>query len=307
MATRSFRDRFYSPTVARALTSPSGILALGAGVAVGVLVGPALAIGAAGTAVAAIVGGALGYGGRVALAIPGKDKAERIDPLGVKEPWRHAVKDAMQARDRFAEAVKSFQAGPLRDEMATMADQLNEAVAECWRVAKQGQVVADARRRINDREVNWEYQQAVHSVRVAQPTETQARTLAALESQLATAARMDALVAGTRDQLALLNARLDESVTRAVELSVSNRLSDAADLEDDVGAIVEDLESLRMAIEDVDRVDTGRTGSAGFTAARPAASRPPPPTDARRAGSTGHRPPPPTSEPGGQSQASPGS
>lgn len=290
MATRSFRDRFYSPAVARALTSPSGILSLGAGAAIGLIA----TVGTAGLAapvIGAVVGGALGYGGRVALAIPGRDKAERIDPFGVKEPWRHAVKDAMQARDRFAEAVKSFQAGPLRDEMATMADQLNEAVAECWRVAKQGQVVADARRRINDREVNSEYQQAVHSVRSAQPTETQARTLLALESQLATAARMDALVASTRDQLALLNARLDESVTRAVELSVSNRLADAAVLEDDVGAIVEDLESLRMAIEDVDRIDAGGAG----------------PTDAGRAG-LDRRPPPPTRpQQGGQSQASPGS
>ncbi len=304
MATRSFRDRFYSPAVARALTSPSGILSLGAGAAIGLLA----TVGTGGliVPVAAIVGGALGYGGRVALAIPGKDKAERIDPLGVKEPWRHAVKDAMQARDRFAEAVKSFQPGPLQDEMATMADQFDEAVAECWRVAKQGQVVTDARRRIDDREVNWEYQQAVHAVRTAQPTETQARTLAALESQLATAARMDALVAGTRDQLALINARLDESVTRAVELSVSNRLADAADLEDDVGAIVDDLESLRMAIEDVDRIDAGGAAPAEAPGARPAASLPPPPTNTRRPGSS-RRPPPPASEQGGQSQASPGS
>jgi len=143
-------------------------------------------------------------------------------------------------------------------------------------------------------------------VRTAQPTETQARTLAALESQLATAARMDALVAGTRDQLALINARLDESVTRAVELSVSNRLADAADLEDDVGAIVDDLESLRMAIEDVDRIDAGGAAPAEAPGVRPAASLPPPPTNTRRPGSS-RRPPPPASEQGGQSQASPGS
>lgn len=309
MASLSFRDRFYSPSVARALTSPSGILALGAGAAAGIVLTALAAAAAPVTIIAAVVGGAIGYGGRVAMAIPKKEKPERIDPFGVKEPWRHAVKDAVQARNRFAEAVKTFQAGPLRDSMTAMAAQLDEAVSECWRVAKQGQIVADARQRINDREANWELQQAQYAVgEGGQPNQTQARTIAALESQLATAARMDAIVASTRDQLALLNARLDESVTRAIELSVSNRLSDAATLGDDVGDIVTDLESLRMAIEDVDDADASaadRPGS-GFAFGEDGAdlgpasvdTRPPPPRPA---------PPPPTSEPGGQSQASPGS
>lgn len=292
MATLSFRDRFYSPAVARALTSPSGILALGAGAAVGLLV----TVGTAGVAlpvIGAVVGGAVGYGGRVALAIPKKGRPERIDPFGVKEPWRHAVQDAIEARNRFTAAVKTFQDGPLRDSMAAMAGQLDDAVSQCWRVAKQGQIVADARLRINDREANWELQQARHAAGPeGRPNPTQARTIAALESQLATAARMDAVVANTRDQLALLNARLDESVTRSIELSVSNRLSDAKTLGNDVGAIVNDLEALRMAIEDVDEAEGGATGHLQPPAVTPGPAPPPPP---------------PHQEPGGQSQASPGS
>lgn len=312
MASLSFRDRFYSPSVARALTSPSGILALGAGAAAGIVLTALAAAAAPVTIAAAVVGGAIGYGSRVALAIPKKGRPERIDPFGVKEPWRHAVKDAVQARNRFAEAVKTFQAGPLRDSMTAMAAQLDDAVAECWRVAKQGQVVADARQRINDREANWELQQAHYAVgEGGQPNQTQARTIAALESQLATAVRMDAIVASTRDQLALLNARLDESVTRAIELSVSNRLSDAATLGDDVGDIVTDLESLRMAIEDVDDADAGAADrpEAGFGQGGadlgPATgdTRPPPPRPAPPRPATAR----PASEPGGQSQASPGS
>lgn len=289
MASLSFRDRFYSPSVARALTSPSGILALGAGAAAGIVLTAMAAAAAPVTIAAAVVGGALGYGGRVALAIPKKGKGVRIDPFGVKEPWRHAVHDAVQARNRFTEAVKTFQAGPLRDALATMGDQLDEAVSECWRVAKRGQVVADARLRINDREVNWELQQVRQAQGEGQPNQTQAHTIAALESQLATAARMDAVVASTREQLALLNARLDESVTRAIELSVSNRLSDARSLGVDVGDIVTDLESLRMAIEDVDDAETG--AGDGITTAE----APPPPLA------------PPPADQGGRSQASPGS
>ena len=146
-----------------------------------------------------------------------------------------------------------FQPGPLRDSLSGVSGQLDDAVAECWRVAQQGQIVADARKRIKDREVRWELQQAEHTLSTATgPNEIQGRTIAALQAQLATADRMDALVGRTKDQLDLLNARLDESVTRAIELSVSNRLSDANSLGDDVGDIVTDLESLRMAIEDLD-------------------------------------------------------
>ena len=69
MASSSLRDRFFSPPVARALTSPSGILALGAGAAIGILA----TVGTGGLAapvVGGVVGGIVGYGGRVALAIP---------------------------------------------------------------------------------------------------------------------------------------------------------------------------------------------------------------------------------------------
>ena len=254
MASLSFRDRFYSPPVAHAVTSPSAILALGAGAAVGIVATAGIGLPIA--IVAALAGGAVGYGGRVALALPKKGTGEKIRASAVSEPWRGQVEDAIQARTRFGEAVGSFRAGPMRDTMATTEARVEEAVAECWRVAQQGQIVSDARVRIDDREINWELSRAQHTLEKAGPNETQARTIAALQSQLATAARMDALVTQARQQLSLLNARLDESVTRAVELSVSNRLSDAATLGDDVGAIVTDLETLRMAIEDVDDAPT---------------------------------------------------
>ena len=82
-------------------------------------------------------------------------------------------------------------------------------------------MVADARKSINDREVAWELSQAQATVGEAGPNETRSRRIESLESQLQTAARMDALIASTKEQLDLLNARLDEAVTRAIELSVS--------------------------------------------------------------------------------------
>ncbi|MGI8754307.1 MAG: hypothetical protein ACR2MB_00250 [Acidimicrobiales bacterium] len=250
MATLSFRDRFYSPPVAHAVTSPSAILALGAGAAVGILAlpftGPLVVAGA-------IIGGIAGYGGRVALAIPKKGKGERIDAFAVNEPWRHSVRDAIKARDHFGDAAKAFKPGPLHDRMAEMSGQLDDAVADCWRIAQQGQVVADARKRINDREANWEREHLVTQVPPGgRPNATQSKTMASLDAQLATAARMDALIQSTREQLDLINARMDEAVTQAVELSVSNRSDQLDPLGNDVEGIVDDLASLRLALEDVD-------------------------------------------------------
>ena len=250
MARLSLRDRFFTPQVARALTSPSGILSLGAGAAVGIVATAPVSVPLA--VVGAVVGGAVGLGARVALALPRNRSAPRIDPFAVNVPWRDAVIDALKARTRFTQAVKTFRDGPLREAMAEVADRIDAAIEECWRVAQQGQVVADARQAINDREIRWELQQSQQAIGTAGPNPAQAGTLRSLDAQLATAARLDALIASTRDQLNLLNARLDESVTRAIELSVTNQTSGVGALGDDVGAIVDDLETLRRAIEDVD-------------------------------------------------------
>ncbi len=257
MANGSFRDRFFTPRVARVTTSPSAILAFGAGAAAGVL-----AVGLAPLAVpAALAGGLLAYGARVLAAVPRREREGSIDPFALNEPWRRATQEAIRARDRFVAAVESFKPGPLKDTMLGVADQVAGALQESWRIAEQGQLLADARKQINDREVRWELDQAYQAIGAGPPSETQSRTVAALQNQLDAAARMDGLVASTRDQLALLNARLDESVTQAVELSVSNRTSDATALGSNVDSIVTDLEALRHALEDLDRADGTNPGA----------------------------------------------
>lgn len=261
MATSTLRDRFWTRPVARALTSPSGILSLGAGAAVGIAVTAPLAVPLA--VVGAVVGGAVGLGGRLALALPKKAPAgPAIDPFQVEEPWRHSVIDALQAKVRFAQAVGSFRDGPLKAAIAGVGVQIDEAVDQCWQVAQQGQLVADARRRIGDRDARTDLQRLGTTIGDADPTEIQARTREALQSQIDTATRLDRLITDATDQLGLLNARLDESVTRAIELSVSNRVGDASTLGEDVGRIVDELETLRTAIEEV--------------AARPGTATPPP-------------------------------
>lgn len=286
MASLSFRDRFFSPPVARALTSPSGILALGAGAAIGILatIGSG---GLLGPVIGGLLGGAVGYGGRVALAVPRNGATANVDPFGVNEPWRHAVKDSLQARTRFRDAVKSFRSGPLRDSLTSTSDRIDQAVDECWRVAQQGQQLSDARKRIDDRETQWELQQAAADIPAGgEASPTEARTIASLQSQLETGQRMDALIESTYDELRLINARLDEAVTQAIELSVTDH-GDLSAVSNDVDDIVSSLTALRTAMTSLDGapaadpnpqdldIGGGSTAAAPTTAPAPAPPEPP--------------------------------
>jgi len=277
VASLSFRDRFFSPPVARALTSPSGIIALGAGAAIGILATIGTG-GLLGPVVGGLLGGAVGYGGRVALAVPRNGATANIDPFGVNEPWRHAVKDSLQARNRFTEAIKAFKAGPLRDALHQTGDRIDEAVDECWKVAQQGQLLSTARKRIDDRETQWELQQAAAQIPPgASASPTQARTIASLNAQLETARRMDALISSTYDELRLINARLDEAVTQAIELSVTNH-GDLSPVSSDVEDIVDSLTALRTAMTTLDGANPQDLDVAGGAAPVPPAARPEPPT-----------------------------
>ena len=284
MASLSFRDRFFSPPVGRALTSPSGILALGAGAAVGVLATVATG-GVAAIVAGGVIGGLVGYGGRVALALPKKGRGPVIDPFAIDEPWRHAVRDAIHARTRFSEAVRSFRDGPLRESLASIADQIDTAVEECWNVAQGGQRLAEARKQIDDREVRWELQQAAGQIPPGgAATSLQAATVESLNAQLASAARMDDLMRTTFDELKLLNARLDQAVTQAIELSVAERPAGVGPVGSDIEAIVDRLTAMDRAMHDLDALSPTSPSAIGEAEASGAAPAPtePDPSDPQR-------------------------
>jgi hypothetical protein len=87
------------------------------------------------------------------------------------------------------------------------------------------------------------------------------RTAAALRAQLGSASRLGTVAAEARDRLRLLDARLDEAVARAVELSLgAGDVSAAGGLQGDVDQLVEEMEALRVALD-----DAGPTASASPT------------------------------------------
>jgi hypothetical protein len=240
----SFRDRFFTPRVAWATTSPSAIVATGAGAAAAVLLG----LGPIG----AVLLGAAAWAVRVLAAVPRpeRSRAGEVQPRLIEQPWRSAVEQVQDSRRRFAQAVSMLEQGPLAERLSTVAERLDTAVEEAWRIARAGDLLSKGRRQIDTTRIGAE----LASARGTASSTRSEDLVQALEAQMAAATRLDATIAETHERLMVLDARTDEAVTRAVELSVSQADPNSADdLAADVGGIVDDLEALRQAIEETDR------------------------------------------------------
>ena len=238
----SFRDRFFTPRVARATTSPSAILATGAGAAVGILafgpVGVVLGVGA--------------YAARVLAAVPRAPERPGTDVRGLVDPWRTLMQGVLDARRRYDRAISSVQPGPLRDRLVEVGTRLDSAVDDAGRIARAGNTLSEGRRQIDVPSVQAE----LGAVRAAPRTERTDATEEAITAQLASAERLDRTIADTIDRLRLLDARLDETVTRTVELAVTQAdAREVGGIGSEVDAIVSEMESLRLAVEETEGTD----------------------------------------------------
>lgn len=248
MARRSFRDRFWSPPVAKAVTAPSSILLAGAAAAVGIVATAPLSLPVG--LVAGALLGAGAYGARVLAAVPRNQSGPRVDPFAVAEPWRRFVQDAQAARRRFDEAVRTMDRGPIRDRLSDIGDRLDDGVDETWRVARRGHNLMAARAGVDAHGIAAELARAeAAAAGSSDPRMTQ--TVDALRAQMASVQRMDAVITDTVNTLRLLDARLDEAVTRAIELSSGSvEVGHAATVDGEVDGIVGEMESLRAALEE---------------------------------------------------------
>lgn len=271
MAGPSFRDRFFTPKVWRAISSPWSLL---------LLVVVAVAAAAAGLpVVAAVLLGLVAYVVRVLAALPraAGPRRERIDPFTVQEPWRRFVQEAVTARNRFDEVVHRMPEGPLRDNLATIAERIHLAVEENYRVAQQGQALSKARRTIDVARIDRQRAElttggelttgdAEHADALpdlpADPVAQQ--VVASLEAQRAAATRLDRVQAEAQGRLRLLDARMDEALARAVELSAqSGASSEVSALGADVDSLVTDMEALRQALEEAHGAGGGLAAPGG--------------------------------------------
>ncbi|HVE95003.1 MAG TPA: hypothetical protein VNB24_08795 [Acidimicrobiales bacterium] len=246
--------RYRTPAVARAVVSPSAIIAAGLGAAVAIVVGAPI--------VAAAAAGAAAWAARVAMAAPRAQPGERVDAFTLTEPWRGFVLEAQSAQARFGRAVAGARSGPLQERLAEIGRRLDDGVNACWRIARQGQQLQRAMSTIDIDSADRELGAVRRDIREASPERRRRLedTAAALESQLASYQRLGETWEDARDRLRVLTARMDEALARAVELSVRPDMAATDPLADDVESVVGELEALRSALEETDRV-TGTASS----------------------------------------------
>ncbi len=176
-----------------------------------------------------------------------------IDPFVLSEPWRRYVSAAQKALGRYIEIVAATPSGPLRTNMESITRQVQRGVEECWLVAKRGDELDTALKRLDSA-----------SLRAGLERSTDDATRTSLQAQLDSADRIRATRDDADQRLRLLDARLGELLAQAAEVSVGS--DSTGDLGSAVDDVVTQLEALRLAVDDV---NNPRPGGAGQASASP--------------------------------------
>lgn len=177
------------------------------------------------------------------FALSRRKPKERIDPFTLQDPWRSMVRKAQSTATRFDDAVQKANAGPLKERLTDVGRRVHVAVNEAWAIAKRGHALDDA---VDELDIPDNQRRLAQLEAGGDPT-----VIASVRSQLESAHRLAAVAQDARTRLQRLNAELEESVARAVELSMS--AADAGALQPlgaDLDNVVDELESLRLALEE---------------------------------------------------------
>jgi hypothetical protein len=227
------------------------MLLAGAGAAVAILLGAPLLVAAA--------AGVAAWGVNVGLAVPRRREPARIDPFTLADPWRSYVVDAQVAKVRFDEVSDGMSRGPLRDRLLTLGQRLDDGVRESWQVASRGHDLSVALERLAPDRARRELAAAERELAEHGPSASTATVIAALRAQVDAAQRLERTAADARDRLRVLNARFDELVARAIEVSVG--VGDERSLGGDVDELIHELEALRIALEETTAAEVARPDS----------------------------------------------
>jgi hypothetical protein len=236
-----------------AVMAPSAIVLAGVGAAAAILGGlPALAIAGV---------GALAYLARVATLLPRRTSGERIDTMTIADPWRAYVNEALDAQRRYRKAVSAASPGPMRDRLVEIGERIDDGVDECWRIARRADALVDALNNLDGPSARRDLDAAKREARESRGG-AQEETVKALQAQVDSVDRLTAIARDAQDKLKLLDARLDEAVARAVELSITAAdVGELGGLGGDVEDVVSEMETLRVSLEEAG--GTARTAGAG--------------------------------------------
>ncbi len=231
----AFRDRFWTPTTAKAVLSWRIVLGVVAGVVAGVVGVPILGAAAIGVVI---------YAGAVLLAMP-RTSRPAVDPFSVSEPWRQFVQSGRRSARRLTETVRATPPGPLRDRLQDIADRLQEGLRDGWEVAKRGDHIDATVRQLDPTRLRSRLD-TLRQQAASASTDNLTAAIASTENQLASADRLKQQSADTADHLRLVQSRLDELVARAAEVSVG--AGDTNRFARDVDDLVLELEGLHQAV-----------------------------------------------------------
>lgn len=235
-----FRDRFFTPATAKAIMSWR--------ILIGVGVGAATAVAGLPVAVAVAVGAGV-YATAVLAAMPKPPAPAAIDPFVLSEPWRQIMQGAQGAGRRLRQTVAGADDGPLKRTLTDIAGQLERGLAEAWEIARRGDEIDDAVRRLDPTALRSKLATLQQRAATDPAPEIEA-ALASVERQLATADRLKEQSAATVASLRLTQTQLDELVARASEVRLGAIDTDAYARE--VDDLVIRLEALHQAIEETD-------------------------------------------------------
>ena len=130
-----FRDRFYTPSTAKAILSWRILL--------GIAIAAVLTAGGLPLAVGIAIGAA-SYAVTVSAAMPSGPERPRIDPFTVQEPWRQFVQSAQRSAAKLHQTVENATDGPVKDRMVSIVEKLDQGLDEMWRIARRGHEIDEA-------------------------------------------------------------------------------------------------------------------------------------------------------------------
>jgi len=165
------------------------------------------------------------------------------------EPWRTFVSHALASQREIVASVAKTPPGPMQERLQLLAGHVDTSIGECWKLAQDGQRLAQARLRIDTRPIAKD----LRRLQALAPSPSLTETTEALQAQLETATRLESQVTSTYDGLLLSNARLGEATALVIELSVRpHQLNDVAAVESTVESVVDELVAIRHGLTELD-------------------------------------------------------
>lgn len=176
-----------------------------------------------------------------------KDPLASVDAAAVEGEWRRSVHEALTARQRYAEVLRTVPAGPLRDRIAEIGSVLDAGVLASWELAQRGSNGERMLAALDPEGVTARLKDAQRRNPDGGPE------VDALRAQHEAVNKLWDGVDSAKEQLKLLDLRLGAAVARVAALAINARAPtdlDPAAIE--LTAVVDELGALSRAFDSLD-------------------------------------------------------